>query len=130
LSTAYQINEGNKIRDNLELKTVGVASEAKMHTPTITTEQAVEVASNLKADCVIAIGGGNATGLGEAISIRTGLFHIYIPTTYAGSEKNLILGETANGLKTTSNDCKILPGTVSQRMFKTHICCFAAANGQ
>ena len=51
-------------------------------------------------------------GLGKAISVRTGLPHIAIPTTYAGSEATPILGETVDGLKTTRSDPAILPKTI------------------
>jgi alcohol dehydrogenase class IV len=61
---------------------------------------------------VVSIGGGSTIGLGKAISIRTGLPHICIPTTYAGSEMTPILGETADGQKKTRSDPKILPSTV------------------
>lgn len=61
---------------------------------------------------IISIGGGNTVGLGKAISIRTGLHHLAIPTTYAGSEVTPHLGETKDGRKTTRSDPKILPGTV------------------
>jgi alcohol dehydrogenase class IV len=61
---------------------------------------------------VISIGGGSTIGLGKAISIRTGLPHICIPTTYSGSEMTPVLGETEDGRKTTRSDPKILPGTV------------------
>ncbi|KAL9105408.1 MAG: hypothetical protein Q9187_008715 [Circinaria calcarea] len=83
-----------------------------MHTPSHITEKAVEVAKAQKADSVVSIGGGSTIGLGKAISIRTGLPHICIPTTYAGSEMTPILGETAEGRKTTRSDPNILPGTV------------------
>lgn len=112
LSTPHQTNEANAIKAALSSNAVGVFSEAEMHTPTAITERALSVARDTKADCVIAIGGGSTTGLGKAINIRTGLPHICIPTTYAGSEMTPILGETVNGLKTTVQDPKILPGTV------------------
>jgi len=64
------------------------------------------------ANCVVSIGGGSTTGLGKAISIRTGLPHICIPTAYAGSEMTPILGETQDGKKTTWSDPKILPSIV------------------
>lgn len=83
-----------------------------MHTPTDITEKAVKVAKESGADSVISIGGGSTIGLGKAISTRTGLYHIAIPTTYAGSEVTPILGETANGRKETRSDPSILPGTV------------------
>lgn len=83
-----------------------------MHTPISVTEKALAYTKSIDADSVISIGGGSAIGLGKAISIRTGLPHIAIPTTYAGSEMTPILGETHDGKKTTKNDPKILPGTV------------------
>ena len=83
-----------------------------MHTPASVTEEALDYARKSQADCVVSIGGGSTTGLGKAISIRTGLPHISIPTTYAGSEMTPILGETQDGKKTTRSDPKILPGTV------------------
>ncbi|KAH8654211.1 maleylacetate reductase [Ilyonectria robusta] len=112
ISTPYQTEEASRIRDLLASNTVGVFSEAVMHTPTEVTEKALEVTRSLKADCIVSVGGRSTTGLGKAISIRTSLPHICIPTTYAGSEMTPILGETANGLKTTRRDPKILPGTV------------------
>ncbi|KAF1980312.1 putative maleylacetate reductase [Bimuria novae-zelandiae CBS 107.79] len=112
LSTKHQTGEANRIRDLLASNAVGLFSEAAMHTPTEVTEKALAVAQSLKADSIVSIGGGSTIGLGKAISIRTGLPHICIPTTYAGSEMTPILGETADGLKTTRRDPKILPGTV------------------
>ncbi|PWY78486.1 maleylacetate reductase [Aspergillus sclerotioniger CBS 115572] len=90
----------------------GIFSEATMHTPTHITDKALAYATTQAADSVISIGGGSTIGLGKAISIRIGLPHICIPTTYAGSEMTPILGETADGLKKTRSDPKILPGTV------------------
>lgn len=83
-----------------------------MHTPTNITEEALDFAKSHQADAVVSIGGGSTIGLGKAISIRTGLPHICISTTYAGSEMTPILGETADGVKKTRTDAKILPGTV------------------
>lgn len=61
---------------------------------------------------MISIGGGSVIGLGKAVSIRTGVPHISIPTTYSGSEMTAILGETHGGKKTTRSDPKILPAVV------------------
>lgn len=90
----------------------GVFTGATMHTPIHVTEEAIEFAKSIEADSVVSIGGGSTIGLGKAICIRTGLPHICIPTTYAGSEATPILGETADGQKKTRSDPKILPGTV------------------
>ncbi|KAH7112077.1 maleylacetate reductase [Dendryphion nanum] len=112
ISTPYQKKEANEIERLLSINAVGVFAEAVMHTPITITERGVEIARAKQADCIVSVGGGSTTGLGKAISIRTGLPHISIPTTYAGSEMTPHLGETANGIKTTRSDPRIQPGTV------------------
>ncbi|KAK0625387.1 hypothetical protein B0T17DRAFT_617483 [Bombardia bombarda] len=102
---------------------VGVAifSDATMHTPTHITDAAVLVAQEKGVDGIVSVGGGSTVGLGKAISIRTGLKHLCIPTTYAGSEMTPILGETENGRKTTRRDIRIIPTSVlyDTDLFKT-----------
>lgn len=112
LSTPQQVSQAESVQSVLQGRVAGIFSEATMHTPTHITDKAVEYAKAQQADSVISIGGGSTIGLGKAISFRTGLPHICIPTTYAGSEMTPILGETAEGLKKTRSDPKILPGTV------------------
>jgi len=112
LCTPQQISQAEDIKAILGGKVAGVFTEATMHTPVEITEKALQVAESSEADCVVSVGGGSTTGLGKAISIRTGLYHLTIPTTYAGSEVTPILGETEGGRKTTRTDAKILPGTV------------------
>lgn len=112
LSTPQQVEHANVLKKNLDGNIAGIFTEATMHTPTNVTDKALEYANSVKADSIVSIGGGSTIGLGKAISIRTGLPHICIPTTYAGSEMTPILGETADGVKKTRTDPKILPGTV------------------
>jgi alcohol dehydrogenase class IV len=112
LSTPQQTGQVEALKNVLNGKIAGIFSNATMHTPTDVTEKALQYAKEQGADSVISIGGGSTIGLGKAISIRTGLPHICIPTTYAGSEMTPILGETADGVKKTRSDPKILPGTV------------------
>ncbi|TKA61173.1 hypothetical protein B0A49_06592, partial [Cryomyces minteri] len=112
LSTPQQGDQANDLKQILNGKIAGIFTEATMHTPTDVTDKALAYAKESRADSVVSIGGGSTIGLGKAISIRTGLPHICIPTTYAGSEMTPILGETASGKKTTRSDPKILPGTV------------------
>ncbi|KAJ3536231.1 hypothetical protein NM208_g6817 [Fusarium decemcellulare] len=85
LSTPQQVSQAERVSDILEGKIAAVFSEARMHTPTDVTERARDLATTAKADAVVSIGGGSTIGLGKAISIRTGLPHIAIPTTYAGN---------------------------------------------
>lgn len=94
-----------------KLGTVAFAGAA-MHTPIKVTSEAMERVRAEAIDGTIAIGGGSAIGLGKAIAFRTGLPQIAVPTTYAGSEMTNILGETADGAKTTKRDPKIQPETV------------------
>lgn len=94
------------------LPLAGIFHDVVMHTPTDVTARAVTFVDKTAADCLISFGGGSAIGLGKAISIRTGLPHICLPTTYAGSEMTPILGETTGGLKTTRSHVDILPKTV------------------
>src|SRR5579862_5661123 len=86
LSTSQRVYQAELLKKNLNGKIAGIFAEAKMHTPTNITDKAVEYAKSMKADSVVSIGGGSTIGLGKAISVRTGLPHICIPTTYAGSE--------------------------------------------
>ncbi|EPS39965.1 hypothetical protein H072_6294 [Dactylellina haptotyla CBS 200.50] len=111
LCTPQQISQAKHVASLLPAVS-GTFSEATMHTPTHITEKALEFSKSSNSDSIISIGGGSTIGLGKAISIRTGLPHICIPTTYAGSEMTPILGETQDGRKTTRSDPKILPGTV------------------
>jgi maleylacetate reductase len=91
----------------------GVAfAGAAMHTPVDVTEAALAIVTAEGCDGTIALGGGSSTGLGKAIAFRTDLPQLVIPTSYAGSEMTNILGETADGAKTTKRDAKIQPETV------------------
>ncbi|KAA8908224.1 putative maleylacetate reductase [Sphaerosporella brunnea] len=113
LSTPEQVSQAQKLESLLTGVTVaGTFSQATMHTPAEVTEKALEFLKAVGADSLVSIGGGSTIGLGKALSIRTGLPHICIPTTYAGSEMTPILGETAAGVKKTRSDPKIIPGTV------------------
>lgn len=112
LCTPQQTSQAEDIKAVLDGKVAGIFSEATMHTPVEITEKAIGEVQASGCDSVVSIGGGSTTGLGKAISIRTGLYHVSIPTTYAGSEVTPHLGETKDGRKTTRSDPKILPGTV------------------
>lgn len=101
-----------KVLEDASITPAGILNMAVMHTPTSVTEQALHSMRSQDADCIISIGGGSVVGLGKALSIRTGLKHICLPTTYSGSEMTPILGETDNGKKVTRSDPKILPDTV------------------
>jgi maleylacetate reductase len=109
ITTAQQADSASHI-----LKSTGgvVFAGAAMHTPVSVTEQAMAVMKSEGCDGTIALGGGSSTGLGKAIALRTDLPQLVIPTSYAGSEMTNILGETAEGAKTTKRGSKIQPEAV------------------
>jgi alcohol dehydrogenase class IV len=82
------------------------------HSPVEVTADALALAREVRADAIVAIGGGSAIGLSKALAIRTGMPQVAVPTTYAGSEATPVLGETENGVKTTRRDPAFAPGTV------------------
>jgi len=112
LATPPQEAEANRISARLGASSAGVFAGAVMHTPVDVTEKAMAVVAELRADGVIAIGGGSTTGLAKAIAFRTDLPQIIVPTTYAGSEVTPILGQTEEGVKTTVRAASILPEVV------------------
>jgi maleylacetate reductase len=70
--------------DTLEL-TVAEAARWR-EVPTDRIAEAVSAAAGPPADGVLVIGGGSAIDLGKAISAKTGLRLVSVPTTYAGAE--------------------------------------------
>ncbi len=112
LSTPSQKHQAAAIAARLGDAAAGVFAGAVMHTPVGVTARALQAFADVRADCVVAYGGGSTIGLGKAIAWRNDVPQIVIATTYAGSEVTPILGETENGLKTTRRDARILPEAV------------------
>lgn len=83
-----------------------------VHTPVAVTDQLMVEIGSEPVDVVVAIGGGSAIGLAKAVSARTGVPQVAVPTTYAGSEVTPVLGETRDGVKETRRDAALAPGTV------------------
>ncbi len=90
----------------------GVFAAAAMHTPVGVTDQAMKAFAASGADCMVALGGGSTIGLGKAIAWRNDAPQLVIATIYAGSDVTDILGQTADGQKTTMRDPRIRPETV------------------
>lgn len=112
ISTPDQASTLRVIADGIGPLAARLFTEAAMHTPIDVTQQALQVATDCRADCTVAFGGGSSTGLGKAIALRTDLLQIAIPTTYAGSEMTPIIGETEAGKKVTQRTLKVLPEVV------------------
>lgn len=112
LSTPGQSVLARRVSRDLGSRVVGHFDHAVMHTPVAVSEAAADRARQVSADALLSVGGGSTTGLGKAISFRTGLPQIVVPTTYAGSEMTPILGETDRGRKITRRAASLLPDTV------------------
>jgi maleylacetate reductase len=112
LCTPNQREQAQAIAERLPGRIALVFDEAAMHVPIETARKARALASELKADCALAVGGGSTIGLGKAIALESGLPIIAVPTTYAGSEATPIYGITEAGLKKTGRDARVLPRVV------------------
>ena len=96
----------------LGARAAGIYDQAVMHTPIEVAKAGRAEALRLGADCYVAIGGGSTIGLAKAIALETGLPIVAVPTTYSGSEMTPIQGITADGVKRTRRDRKMLPKVV------------------
>lgn len=112
LTTPTKTSYVDDIAKILHGQIAGSFTQVTMHTPKDVTEEALKQFRSVNADCVVSIGGGSAVGLGKALFVRTGLPHICIPTTYAGSEMTPIVGQTENRVKVTHIDRKAIPAVV------------------
>ncbi|HEY5879327.1 MAG TPA: maleylacetate reductase [Nakamurella sp.] len=102
----------DELAQALGIRLVARFDRPAVHTPVAVTVQAMQQVRQASADAVVAIGGGSAIGLAKAVSARSGMPQIAVPTTYAGSEVTGVLGETENGVKATRRDPALAPGTV------------------
>ena len=69
-------------------------------------------AASAGADCLVAVGGGAATGLCKGIAYESGLPIIAVPTTYSGSEMTGFCGMTIDGVKRMHESLAMRPATV------------------
>ncbi|KAJ7173472.1 iron-containing alcohol dehydrogenase [Mycena filopes] len=109
---AWPSQMGEALKVELGCLAAGIYTHATLHNPIHIAEEATEVAKALGADCVVALGGGSTIGLGKAIALRTDLPQIVVPTTYSGSEATAFIAQTANGIKTTQKNLKVLPEVI------------------
>jgi maleylacetate reductase len=87
-------------------------TDVQQHVPVEAAARAVAAADQAGADCLVALGGGSATGMAKAVALERQVPIIAVPTTYAGSEVTPIYGLTAADGKRTGRDLRVLPRTV------------------
>lgn len=92
LSTEQPQDIAKSAADCLSSKAAGVLSGAVMHTPVEVTEAAPAYCQTVNADSIVSVGGDSTTRFGKAISCRSQMPHIEVPTTYVGSEVTPIFG--------------------------------------
>lgn len=90
----------------------GIFDGARTHVPAEVADAALDEARRLDADLCIAVGGGSAIGVAKAVALGDGPPYVAVPTTYSGSEMTTIWGISADGLKATGRDPRVLPRTV------------------
>ncbi|SNR70436.1 maleylacetate reductase [Paracoccus sediminis] len=112
LCTAAQREQAEQVAELLGPSLAGIHDGAEMHVPIASARKARELASELNADCAVAIGGGSTIGLGKAIALESSIPILAIPTTYAGSEMTPVYGITEDGVKRTGKDVRVLPRAV------------------
>lgn len=112
LSTEAQKDVADTFACSLGKSCLGVFAGAVMHTPVSATEAALDIVRDQRVDGLVAFGGGSTIGLSKALALRTDLPQVAVPTTYAGSEVTNILGQTADGVKTTLKSPKVIPEAV------------------
>ena len=87
-------------------------TDVQQHVPVEAAARAVAAASEAGADCLVAMGGGSATGMAKAVALERPTPIVAVPTTYAGSEVTPIYGLTGPDGKRTGRDPRVLPRTV------------------
>lgn len=86
--------------------------DVRVHVPVERADAAREQARSSRADAIVTIGGGSATGLGKAVALTDPLPILAVPTTYAGSEMTPIWGLTSDARKETGRDQRVQPRVV------------------
>jgi homogentisate 1,2-dioxygenase len=104
VSTPGRASLGLEVVAQLAKRGITTFTGAKEHVPVEVVEEAHAALVTSSADCIVAIGGGSAIGLGKALALRTSAKLVAIPTTYSGSEMTPLYGITEAGEKRTGRD--------------------------
>jgi maleylacetate reductase len=103
---------GDELAGVLGGRLAGRWDEFVQHVPTELAARARAFVDEQRADVVVTVGGGSATGLAKAIALTHRLPIVAVPTTYAGSEQTPIYGLTGGRDKQTGRDPIVQPVAV------------------
>jgi homogentisate 1,2-dioxygenase len=105
---------GRRFLDRLALgdRVVGVFDQARLHVPRAVADAALKAVDDARADAIVTVGGGSATGVGKAIRLRRDVRFAAVPTTWSGSEMTNIWGLTQDAKKETGRDDRVRPDLV------------------
>ncbi|GFG54192.1 maleylacetate reductase [Mycolicibacterium agri] len=112
VTTPGRASMGDRFAAAISDRCVGLLPEAISQVPVELVRRGVQKAAGRGADCLVAIGGGAATGLCKGIAYESGLPIIAIPTTYSGSEMTGFCGMTSEGVKRMHESLAMCPRTV------------------
>jgi maleylacetate reductase len=101
-----------RLTESVADRVVDVFDGVKPHVPHTVAAAARERAVRSRADLLISVGGGSATGTAKIIARETGIPVLAVPTTYAGSEMTPVWGMTTDGVKETGRDPRVQPRVV------------------
>jgi maleylacetate reductase len=112
VTTPGRTSLGDRIATGIGDRCAGLLPEAISQVPIELARRGREKAASAGADCLVAIGGGAATGLCKGIAYESELPIIAIPTTYSGSEMTGFCGMTIDGVKRMHESLAMRASTV------------------
>lgn len=112
VTTPGRASLGDQIAAVIGDRCVGLLPEAVTQVPIELARRGWDKATSVGADCLVAVGGGSATGLCKGIAYESGLPIIAVPTTYSGSEMTGFCGMTIDGVKRMHERLAMRPSTV------------------
>jgi maleylacetate reductase len=110
--TRRRLRGAEHVEQILGGRAAGIFAEAAPHVPAALAARAGARCRELRADAVLAFGGGTAIGLAKAIAVTHPVRVIAIPTTYSGSEATDIYGITEGRDKRTGRSECVRPSLV------------------
>lgn len=106
-ATSAMVITGASARDaaqriSADVSVAGWFDEIAPHVPIGMARRARRAAADVRADLLVAIGGGSAIGAAKAVAMSAGIPILAVPTTYAGSEATDVRGSRVRAVVRTA----------------------------